>query len=359
MAAATARVPAALTPWGDSKIRRPLAAGAASYYPNAMICLNSSGNAVKASDTAGLRFDGLVADSIRIEVMAADSAGDRTVMVERPWRFTMAIAAAVAGDIGSPVYVKYDNEVALSGTSHSILVGWIDAVLSSTLVLIRPAYAGVNGVATFDGATLTFSGASAGNTVVMPDNLADALSVKEGSNSYLTFVTTNSGEKIVVKKDLEINGAIDLSFVGTTGQPEIKLTDNLADALSVGEGANDYIVFTTTNSAECVGFKTRLSVGATSELTIASGAITVTGNWHSVDTESDGASDDLDTINGGVAGQVLYLQANNSSRTVVVKDGTGNIKCGGDRSLDNAEDVIQLISDGTNWYEVAFASNGT
>ena len=38
--------------------------------------------------------------------------------------------------------------------------------------------------------------------MTLTDNLADALNVTEGSNSYMKFVTTNSGESIVTAKNL-------------------------------------------------------------------------------------------------------------------------------------------------------------
>jgi len=101
-----------------------------------------------------------------------------------------------------------------------------------------------------------------------------------------------------------------------------------------------------------------LSVGDESELTIATGAITVTSSYHTVDTESDAASDDLDTVNGTRKGQIVFIRANNSARSVVAKDGTGNLKLAGDFTMDNAEDVLQLISDGTNLYEVSRSNNG-
>lgn len=100
--------------------------------------------------------------------------------------------------------------------------------------------------------------------------------------------------------------------------------------------------------------------GQGSELTISSGAIVPTNAFHTVDTESDASSDDLDTITAtnAVAGDTLVIAAADSARSVVVKDGTGNIQCGGDRTLDNAQDTIALVYDGTAWLEVAFASNG-
>jgi hypothetical protein len=93
--------------------------------------------------------------------------------------------------------------------------------------------------------------------------------------------------------------------------------------------------------------------------TIATGAVTVTNALDiAVDTEASAASDDLDTINGTVNGQVVILRAVSSARTVVVKDGTGNLKLAGDFSLDNNEDRIVLRSNGTNLFELSRSDNG-
>jgi hypothetical protein len=103
----------------------------------------------------------------------------------------------------------------------------------------------------------------------------------------------------------------------------------------------------------------RLAAGADSELTIAAGSITVTGSYHSVDTEADDATDDLTAIAGGVPGQILILQAASSARTVVVKD-AGTLLIAGDCTLDNVEDTITLIAntDATAWRELCRSNNG-
>jgi hypothetical protein len=90
---------------------------------------------------------------------------------------------------------------------------------------------------------------------------------------------------------------------------------------------------------------------AASELTIADGAITPTQTFHSVDTESDAASDNLDTISGGVSGEILYLVAAHTDRTVVIRHGEGNILTsdGSDFSLDSTDLEVCLHYDGTNW----------
>ena len=100
------------------------------------------------------------------------------------------------------------------------------------------------------------------------------------------------------------------------------------------------------------------------ELTIAGGVITVTGKYHTVDTQSDDPTDDLDTINGVPAGETLVIQAASNARTVVVKDvstgaGSPNMILAGsaDFSLDHGDDTISLISDGTNLYELSRSDN--
>lgn len=96
-----------------------------------------------------------------------------------------------------------------------------------------------------------------------------------------------------------------------------------------------------------------------SELTISGGSITPNRAAHTVDTQSDGATDDLDTIDATnfKVGDVITLAPANDARTVVVKSGTGNIVHpeDDDTTLDNINKTIQLRWDGTNW---AVLSNG-
>jgi len=101
--------------------------------------------------------------------------------------------------------------------------------------------------------------------------------------------------------------------------------------------------------------------GAAEAVTIATGAIAVTGHHYKVDTESGAASDDLDTINAGAGvseGWAAVLRAADNAHTVVCKDGAGNLKLASDFSLDNVEDSIMLIYDGTNWLEISRSDNG-
>mgnify|MGYP000029343883 CR=1 FL=1 len=82
------------------------------------------------------------------------------------------------------------------------------------------------------------------------------------------------------------------------------------------------------------------------DLTIASGAITVTGSYHRVDTEAAASSDPLITINGGVDGAIIILSAVSSARSIVVTSGSGNIRLGAHFTLDNVLDMIMLRYNG-------------
>jgi len=91
--------------------------------------------------------------------------------------------------------------------------------------------------------------------------------------------------------------------------------------------------------------KQNVLLEASTELTIASGAVTISQTYHDIDTEGDASSDDLDTISGATEGRILILRANHTDRTVVLKNGTGNLNIGGDIYLDDINKRVILIGD--------------
>lgn len=106
---------------------------------------------------------------------------------------------------------------------------------------------------------------------------------------------------------------------------------------------------------------TTLNLNPATELAIFGGEVFVTQKFHTIDTESDAASDDLRTISGATDGTELVIRAANSARTVVVKHGTGNIVLDGaaDKTLDNEYDTLSLIYDNLRWLQTGFSNNGT
>lgn len=96
-----------------------------------------------------------------------------------------------------------------------------------------------------------------------------------------------------------------------------------------------------------------------SELTIATGAITITAGVHTVDTEGDATPDDLDTISGGRTGDILVIVPENAARTVVAKHGTGNLNLSGgaDFTMDEDDDFLVLLLIGSIWQEISRSEN--
>ena len=122
----------------------------------------------------------------------------------------------------------------------------------------------------------------------------------------------------------------------------------LADAAVAGTGLQEFLGLNLTDSTE---------------LTIATGAVTVTQGFHTIDTQSDAASDDLDTITvAGGQGDILFIMPESGARTVVVKHGTGNINCVGnaDVTLDDVHDCCMLLRyDGSSWVAFSLSDSGS
>jgi len=99
--------------------------------------------------------------------------------------------------------------------------------------------------------------------------------------------------------------------------------------------------------------KANIGLDAAVELTIATGSVTKTKAYHSIDTEGDAASDELDDIQGGSEGDVIFIRAANAARTVIIRDGTAgtdNLDLHGhDIYLTDTDQIVCLIHDGTNW----------
>lgn len=98
-----------------------------------------------------------------------------------------------------------------------------------------------------------------------------------------------------------------------------------------------------------------------STVTIASGVVTVPNAVGHIivliGTEGGAATDDLDTISGGLENQIISFFSVSSSQDTTFKDNTGNLALNADFTLDNAADCITLIKRGSTWYQMAASSN--
>lgn len=157
------------------------------------------------------------------------------------------------------------------------------------------------------------------------------------------FTMRNAGTGVVTLDgdgSETINGTTTITFTPGTGATVIAGStawSSIGDKAAQIDGDNTF-----TNDNTFSGDVAFLDEG---ELTIATGAITVTAVNHTIDTESDAATDDLDTVNGGTDGMLLFMSTENDARDVVIKHNTGNILTpdGQDFTLATTQEATQLI----------------
>ena len=192
-----------------------------------------------------------------------------------------------------------------------------------------------------------------------------SVNTNTGADVLATALRITSDLKSTFLGAVDIDAALDVdggsfTFNESSGDYDFRCESNGNTHMFFMDAGNDRIGIK--ESSPSVTFQVGGSVafGTGGELTISSGAVTATHSYHNIDTESDGGTDDLDTISGGaVAGQILVIRADNGARSVVAKDGTGNLKLAGDFTMDNAEDTLMLVYDGSNWLEVTRSNNGS
>jgi hypothetical protein len=274
MANPTTQVNVALTGYDDNCFYWPLRSGsdaAKTYQTGQMIGKYSNGYAGDFDDaTDDLVFLGIV-DGHPVQVDSGDAAGAKLIRLRRPQFIEIPLAsgtASKASHIGSTAYAYDAGKAALSGTTYANVIGYIkdvkgtgmpNALTGALLVVAPPAIDNIAGAGQLGAnasvtdltltTNITFDAASTGDAnIAIPDNQAAALTIKEASNAYVTFVTTNSGEKVVFSKAVDM--ATTLTFTGATGVNKILVQDNLASALVIGEGSNAYMTFVSTNSGE-------------------------------------------------------------------------------------------------------------
>lgn len=130
--------------------------------------------------------------------------------------------------------------------------------------------------------------------------------------------------------------------------------------LQTAGGDTNVDLIVTAKGSGAVTLPKRVNFPTSGELTIASGAITASGVFHRVDTESNAASDDLDTITAGKDGQILIIRAENAARAVVIKHNTGNIVTPDEQdiTLDSTAKTVMLQYDAaqSDWLVISAPS---
>ncbi len=215
---------------------------------------------------------------------------------------------------------------------------------------------------TWTGAAWAVAGGIIQNASLLGINTtADATNKLSVKSLAILFDNVGNGTQVKVNKAAAGDTGSFLFQDNYSGRAEIGLigTDDFAFKTSPdGSSFTTAMTFDKTTAAATVG--TFLGFTAATTLTIATGVVTATQSSHAIDTEAGAGSDDLDTISGGAAEQILIIRAANDARTVVVKHGTGNIFLTGaaNFSLDDSKDRLMLQKMGSNWHEIGRGNNG-
>ena len=154
--------------------------------------------------------------------------------------------------------------------------------------------------------------------IAMTDNRSTALTIKESTNSYLTFITTNSSEKIQVHKALDIDAASDF---GSNAMTNVNIDSGAIDGVTLG--SNSAITTATIDNVIING----TTIGHTDDtdlITLADGIATVAGEVSMTTLDIGGTNvtataAELNLLDGGtsVGGSITLADSDG----VVVNDG--------------------------------------
>lgn len=191
----------------------------------------------------------------------------------------------------------------------------------NTLETVDPVGATASAVSLndFDVRPTSYWGLTAGTSTVYTLVANPTISAYDNTQTFVIQVHTDCGNS----PTLSIDGLSALNWKKYTQQgTKVALKANDLRASQRYFCINDGVDIVCLNPSSLP-----ILLGSATALTIATGVVTLTNNSSSytIDTEGAAASDDVDTINGGQDGQVIFLLAANGARSVILKSGTGNI----------------------------------
>lgn len=288
----------------------------AAYGRDIRVKWSSSGIVTVAGDEEELGTTEEItnAASEKVSVMPKNMAGVRYYVAAGVINEGADVYTAAAGKVASTgTYLRGVALEAASGSGSRIKVFGFSPPAASSVVTLT-------GTQTLTNKTLTApkiavidmtSGTTGSQYFSLTDNLADALSFKESTTAYLTFVTTNSGEKVWLGKALDATVSVttpSLLLTGTTGNQTVTLTTNLADALSIVDGAGDLIVVTTTTGSQLITITPATTVTG---LITSNGGITLSGA--------------VDFTFTGTSGQCEMVLTTNLADALSIRDSAGDL----------------------------------
>ena len=185
------------------------------------------------------------------------------------------------------------------------------------------------------------------------------LAVKSNAALLTALETAGGGSgdlRVVLNKEAAGDTASLVFQTGYSGRAEFGLAGGDDFTIKTSADGASFNAALTASAAE--GFVTfNALMGAEVSFPAAAGGVLAVTTSYAVPAPESGTADDIDTISGGFDGALLILSGS-AGNTLTVKDGTGNLKLGADRVLDNFEDSLTLVRRGSDWIELAYANNG-
>jgi hypothetical protein len=178
-----------------------------------------------------------------------------------------------------------------------------------------------------------------------------------------TVISYNNAQTFVIQIHTDCGNNPTLSVDSLTAQNFKKYTQQGTKVnLKAGDLKANQRYFCTYDGVDVVVLNPNslpILSGTSTALTISAGVVTLTNNSGSyiIDTEGTTASDDLDTINSGQDGQIIFLRLQNAARIINVRNAVGNIKIetGATITLNSTSQVLILRYDSNlaNWIVIA------
>jgi hypothetical protein len=163
----------------------------------------------------------------------------------------------------------------------------------------------------------TINVANAATNIALKDNTSNALTIAEGANNYVAITTTDNSELVTIGNSItSINEVIE---------------DNVANAYVLKEASNPYITIDTTNGSEKIKLETAGNVSVT--------GITTISNTTQNSTWNDGAL----IVSGGVGiGKNLYVSGSTTIAGNLTVLGSANQIILSASTLEIDDNIIRL-----------------
>jgi len=248
---------------------------------------------------------------------------------------TLTASSALIVDSNKKINELLSGDITITGSTDTISTGTNNLTIAAAGNLILTH----NGTLDLDGQA---------NSITIPDNQAAAVDFNEAGTSYLTLVTTNGGEKVVVGKDTEFANDVSLLSDGAILNFGTDSDVNLTHVADTGLLLNSTMEIQFRDSALSIGSTVdgQLDIEADVELEITAPTVSLNTNGQVL---AFGASDDVSLTHVLNTGLLL-----NGASEFQFRDSALTIGSTVDGQLDIAADVELEITTPT----VALSSDG-